>query len=77
MPLSTPLGLEVAKENNVEASLARTTMAPVSPLQLGTNSDRPYASAYHIPRINSSRPLFVSASQRPIETVRKESDVED
>ncbi|KAK2914248.1 hypothetical protein Q8A67_002647 [Cirrhinus molitorella] len=57
MPLSTPLGLEVAKENNVEASLARTTMAPVSPLQLGTNSDRPYASAYHIPRINSSQGL--------------------
>lgn len=77
MPLSPPLRLEVAKENNVEASLARTTMAPVSPLQRGTNSDRPYASAYHSPRINASRPLFVSASQRPIETVRKESDGED
>jgi len=69
MPLSTPLWLEVAKENNLEASFGRATMAPVSPLQWGPNSDRPYASTNHSSRLRSSRSLFVSASRNGSEAV--------
>lgn len=74
-----PFWLEIdeEKQHGSIPRLSHNGTSFTSPLRWVTNSDRPYASAYHSPRISSSRAYSVSASQRPIETVRKETDVED